>query len=81
MGLIRSKFQTVPIPNADLQLNGEALRTDGREDQTRLRDQMKDWLSKLTNQALMEQQLSLAQSMQQQLRLVPMPLGKSIIIG
>lgn len=81
LGLIRSKFQTVPIPNADLQLNGEALRTDGREDQTRLRDQMKDWLSKLTNQALMEQQLSLAQSMQQQLRLVPMPLGKSIIIG
>lgn len=81
LGLIRSKFQTVPIPNADLQLNGEALRADGREDQARLRDQMRDWLSKLTNQALMEQQLSLAQSMQQQLRMIPMPLGKAILIG
>lgn len=81
LGLIRSKFQTVPIPNADLQLNGEALRADGREDQARLRDQMKDWLSKLTNQALMEQQLSLAQSMQQQLKMIPMPLGRAIITG
>lgn len=81
LGLIRSKFQTIPIPNADLQLNGEALRIDGREDQTRLRDQMKEWLAKLTNQALMEAQVSLAQSLQAQLKLIPIPLGKSIIIG
>ena len=81
LGLIRSKFQTIPIPNADLQLNGEALRTDGREDQNRLRDQIKEWLAKLTNQALMEQQAALAESMQKQLKYVPMPLGKSIIIG
>ena len=81
LGLIRSKFQTVPIPNADLTLNGEALRTDGREDQNRLRDQLKEWLDKLTNQALMEQQSTLAEQLQKQLRYVPMPLGKSIIIG
>jgi hypothetical protein len=81
LGLIRSKFQTIPIPNADLQLNGEALRTDGREDQNRLRDQIKEWLAKLTNQALMEQQSLLAEQMQKQLKYVPMPLGKSIIIG
>lgn len=81
LGLIRSKFQTIPIPNADLQLNGEALRTDGREDQGRLRDQLKDWLSKLTNQALLEAQASLAESLQKQLKYVPMPLGKSIVIG
>lgn len=81
LGLIRSKFQTIPIPNADLVLNGEALRTDGREDQARLRDQMKEWLAKLTNAALMEQQTTMAELLQRQLRLVPMPLGKSIIVG
>ena len=81
LGLIRSKFQTVPIPNADLQLNGEALRTDGREDQNRLRDQIREWLAKLTNQALLDQQAQLAASLQTTLKLVPMPLGKSIIIG
>lgn len=81
LGLTRSKFQSIPIPNADLQLNGEALRTDGREDQGRLRDQIKEWLAKLTNQALMEQQSTLAEQLQKQLKYVPMPLGKSIIIG
>lgn len=81
LGLIRSKYQTIPIPNADLTLNGDALRTDGRDDQTRLRDQMIEWLDKLTPQALLESQLALAQALQAQLRLVPMPLGKSIIVG
>lgn len=81
LGLTRSKFQTIPIPNADLQLNGESLVNQGREDQTRLRDQIREWLDKLTNQALMEQQASLAESLQKTLKYVPMPLGKSIVIG
>lgn len=81
LGLIRSKMKTIPIPNADLQLNGEELRADGREDQGRLRDQLKEWLDKLTNKALLEAQVSVAQSLQTQLKLIPMPLGKSIVIG
>lgn len=81
LGLIRSKYSTIPIPNADIQLNGDTLRTDGREDQTRLRDQLKEWLNKLTNQSLMEQQSTMAEQLQKQLRYTPMPLGKSILIG
>jgi hypothetical protein len=81
LGLIRSKFQTIPIPNADLQLNGETLVTQGREDKEKLKDQLREWLSGLTNAKLLEQQASLAESLQKTLRLIPMPLGKSIIIG
>lgn len=81
LGLIRGKLKSIPVPNAELQLNGEELRSDGREDQNRLRDQIKEWLEKLTNKALMEQQASLAESMQKQLKYIPFPLGKSIIIG
>ena len=81
LGLIRSKMKTIPIPNADLQLNGDELRVDGREDQGRLRDQLKEFLEKLTNKALLEAQVSVAQSLQAQLRLIPMPLGKSIVVG
>lgn len=81
LGLIRSKFDTIPIPNADLKLNGDSLKTDAREDQNRLRDQLVEWLDKLTNQALMEAQASLAASLQTTLKLIPMPLGKSILIG
>ena len=81
IGLIRSKVSTIPIPGADLQLNGDTLRSDGREDQTRLKEQLKEWLSKLTNQALMEQQTNMAELLQKQLKLIPTPAGKAIIVG
>jgi hypothetical protein len=79
LGLVRSKYQSIPIPNSELTLNGDALRSEGREDQTRLRDQIKEWLQKLTHNALMEQQATLAENMQKQLRYVPFP--KALIIG
>jgi hypothetical protein len=80
LGLTRSKFNSIPIPNADIQMNGDTLRSDGREDQTRLRDQLKEWLAKLTNQALMEQQSLLAEQVNKQLKYVAMP-GGPISVG
>jgi hypothetical protein len=81
LGLVRSKFQVIPIPNADLQLNGESLITQARDDRDKLTTTLKEFLDKLTNQALMEAQVSIAESMQKQLKLIPMPLGKAIIFG
>jgi hypothetical protein len=81
LGLVRSKFQVIPIPNADLQLNGESLVTQAREDKEQLQTQLKEFLAQLTNQALMEQQVSIAENMQKQLRMIPIPAGKSIVFG
>jgi uncharacterized Zn finger protein len=61
-------------------MNGDTLRTDGREDQTRLRDQLKEWLAKLTNQALMEQQANLAEQLNKQLKYIAIP-GGPISVG
>jgi hypothetical protein len=81
LGLIRSKFTSIPIPNADLQLNGENLVSTAREDKDKLLTQLKEFLDTLTNAKLMEQQALLAENMQKQLKYVPMPLGKSIVVG
>jgi hypothetical protein len=81
LGLIRSKFQNIPIPNADLQLNGENLISTAREDKEKLQTQLKEFLDNLTNAKLMEQQATMAEFMQKQLKYVPMPLGRSVIIG
>ncbi len=81
LGLIRSKYQTIPIPNADLTLNGEALIAQGREDKEKLTSQLKDFLANLTTQKLAEQQAAVAAAIQQQLKFRPFPLGKSVIIG
>jgi hypothetical protein len=81
LGLIRSKFQNIPIPNADLQLNGEALVSQGREDKDKLVTQMKEFLGQLTHQKLLEADAAAAESLNKQLRYVPMPKGHAIKIG
>lgn len=81
LGLIRSKFQTIPIPNADLQLNGSDLLNQSREDKEKLTTQMKEFLANLTHQKLLEADALAAENLQKQLRYIPMPLGKGIVIG
>jgi hypothetical protein len=81
LGLIRSKFSSIPIPNADLQLNGADLVSQGRDDKDKLTTQMKEFLGNLTHAKLLEQDALASENMQKQLRYIPMPLGKSIVIG
>lgn len=81
LGLVRSKFETVPIPNADLKLDGSQLRQEGRDDKEKLVTNLKEFLAQLTTQKLMDAQITIAEALQRQLRLVPMPLGKSIVVG
>ena len=81
LGLIRSKFQNIPIPNADLQLNGESLVSAGKEEKEKLQTQMKEFLAQLTHQKLLEADALAAESLNKQLKFVPMPKGHSISIG
>jgi len=81
LGLIRSKFQSIPIPNADLQLNGESLVSSGKEEKDKLQTQMKEFLAQLTHQKLLEADALAAESLNKQLRFVPMPRGTAITIG
>ena len=81
LGLIRSKFQSIPIPNADLQLNGESLISSAKEDKDRLLTQLKEFLAQLTKQKLLEADALAAESLNKQLKYIPIPLGKSITIG
>ena len=81
LGLIRSKFQTIPIPNADLQLNGDALIAQGREDKDKLATNIKEFLANLTHAKLLENDALAAENLNKQLKYIPMPLGKSIVIG
>ncbi len=80
LGQVRSKFSSVPIPNADLQLNGAELISQGREDQGRLRDQLVELLDSLTYGKLLEGQATDAENIQRALKTMPMPLGRAIIV-
>ena len=81
LGLVRSKFQSIPIPNAELQMNGGELVSQGREDKEKLITQLREFLDNLTNAKLLETAAAAADNMVKQLRLVPVPNGKAIVIG
>lgn len=81
LGLVRSKFQSIPIPNADLTLNGVDMVTQARDDKEKLLTQLKEFLENLTHAKLMETSALTAENMLKHLKLVPVPNGKSIVVG
>jgi hypothetical protein len=62
-------------------LNGESLVSAGKEEKDKLQAQMKEFLAQLTHQKLLEADAAAAESLNKQLRYVPMPKGHSISIG
>lgn len=81
LGLVRSKFGSIPIPGSELTLNGTDLVSQGREDQTNLKTELKEMLETLTYDKLIEVAAARSESIQKQLKFVPMPNGKAIFMG
>lgn len=81
LGQVRSKFKSVPIPNAELTLNGTELVSQAREDKEKLRTEMLEYLSNFTNDKLAELDANRAEQIAKQLKYVPMALGKAVFIG
>ncbi len=81
LGMIRSKFSTVPIPGGELTLNGGDLVSSGKEDKEKLTTQLREMLDTLTYDKLIEMQASKNDNIQKILRGIPVPAGKAIIVG
>ncbi len=71
LGQTRSKFATIPIPGESVTLNGSALISEGRETQTKLRDELKEVLDQLTYQVLAESDASIADAVESVTKRVP----------
>lgn len=62
LGHVRSKFASIPIPGNDVSLNGGDLISQGKEEQTALRDELKTVLDELTYGELMNADASMVES-------------------
>ena len=62
LGYIRGKFATIPIPGEGITLNGDALISHAKEEQSALRDELKTVLDELTYSKLAEQEAVMADS-------------------
>ena len=78
LGYIRSKFGSIPIPNADVTLNGSDLISNGRTNQDNLKEKLRDLLNEMTYDKLIEIQAARAENIQKQLKYVPIPNGFAI---
>jgi len=81
LGLIRSKFSSIPIPNAELQLNGGDLVSAAKEEKDKLVTQLKEMLDTMTYDKLLEQQATKVDNLQKILKAIPIPVGRAITIG
>lgn len=81
LGLIRSKFGNIPVPGAEVTLNGTDLISQGREDKDKLITSLKEMLDTMTYDKLIEMQATRAENMNKQLKYVPIPNGKAIFMG
>ncbi len=71
LGLVRSKFATIPIPNESVTLNGPSLVTEGKAEQLALRDELKTVLDELTYEKLAEKDSNVSDSSQNVLKNIP----------
>ena len=44
LGIIRSKYASMPLPNGEVTMDGEALKSEGREEKTLLLEELKEFL-------------------------------------
>ena len=72
LGIIRGKYSTVPIPGAEVTLNGSDLYTKGREMQDKLREKLRGDLTEMSRQAQLERKKSENESMADTLNRVPL---------
>ena len=72
LGLIRGKYTQIPAPGAEVTLNGADLISKGREQQTALRERLRQDLEDMSRRAQLERKQSENQSISSTLNDVPM---------
>ena len=81
LGMIRSKFSSVPIPGGELQLDGSDLKSSAKEEKDKLRTDLKEMLDSMTYNKLIETKAAEIDNIQKILKSIPVPMGRVITIG
>ena len=74
LGLIRSKYQSVPIPNADIRMDGEILRREAVQEKAELVKELQETLEASGRFQQMKAQAEAAGHQNQILQKVPIPI-------
>ena len=74
LGMIRSKYGTIPIPNAETTLDGETLRSEAATEKEQLITELREMLEQTSRKALLEADKDEAEFLQEKLQKIPYPI-------
>ena len=74
LGIVRSKYGTIPIPNSDTSLDGDTLRAEASAEKETLITQLREMLEQTRRKAMLEADKDEAEFLQEKLNKVPYPI-------
>jgi hypothetical protein len=74
LGYVRNKYSSVPIPNGEVTLNGSDLVSQGQTEKGELITQLREFLDKLTKEAMITRQNAESTQMMEILGKVPLKI-------
>jgi hypothetical protein len=74
LGMVRSKYGSIPVPNADTTLDGDTLRTEAQTEKEFLVTQLRENLEASSRKLMLEADSEEATRLQEKLQKVPLPI-------
>ena len=74
LGIIRSKYAALPLPNGEVSMDGESLKTEGREEKTNLLEELKEFLESVSLSEGSRKEQEIADAQQQVLNKAPLKI-------
>ena len=74
LGIIRSKYSALPIPDAEVTLDGEGLKAEGREEKTQLLEELKEFLESVSLTEKLKAEAEESNAQREVLAKAPLPI-------
>ena len=74
LGIIRSKYSAMPVPDGEVTLDGEGLKAEGREEKVQLLEELKEFLESVSLTEKLKAEAEEANAQQEVLAKAPLPI-------
>ena len=74
LGAVRSKYKSIPIPNKEMQLDGDELKSQAKDEKEKLISDLREMLDTLTKKDQMERKALESEAMQKVLSQIPLKI-------
>jgi hypothetical protein len=81
LGDIRSKFGSIPIPDSEVQLDGETMRAEAIAEKERLVTELRETLEAISRKALVEADKEESENLQEKLNKIPVQIYIGLLGG